>query len=141
MVGLQYSSTGTNLELGWGTVSANRWRFNSGLSMVAGNWYFIACTVQANGATPIAQMWMGSDGALVDKIAGVSRAATGGGPTQPPGVVAAPMSLGLYPGSGSSVNASYAGLFVYNRALGQSEVGLMYRTVKAKMAARGVTLQ
>ena len=37
--------------------------------------------------------------------------------------------------------ASYAGLFVYSRALGQAEVGLMYTTLKAKMAARGVTLQ
>jgi hypothetical protein len=140
-VALQYTTTGTNLELGWGTAVNNRWRFNSGFSMVAGNWYFIACTVQANGATPVAHMWMGNGGVVVDKIAGVARASTGGTPTQTPNVAATPMSLGMYTGSNGSVNASYAHFSVHGRALGQAEVGLMYQTVKAKMAARGVTLQ
>jgi hypothetical protein len=140
-VALQYTGAGTNLELGWGPTTANRWRFNSGFSMTSGSWYFIACTVQANGATPVAHMWTGVGGTLVDKIAGVSRASTGGSQTQTPNVAATPMSLGMYTGSSGSVNASYAGLFVYNRALGQAEVGLMYNTMKAKMAARKETLQ
>jgi hypothetical protein len=139
---LGYAATdGSSLELGWGSVNANRWRYNSGFSLVAGNWYFIACTVQASGATPVAHMWMGVGGLLVDKIAGVSRASTGGSPTQTPNVAAAPITIGLEPGQDYTTNASYAGLFVYSRALGQAEAGLMYKTVKTKMAARGVTLQ
>jgi hypothetical protein len=123
-------------------VNANRWRYNSGFSLTAGNWYFITCTVQANGATPIAHMWVGVGGSLVDKIAGVSRAATGGTPVQTPNVAATPLVLGFDSvGATHTVKGSYAGLFVYNRALGQSEIGLMYQTVKAKMALRGVTLQ
>jgi hypothetical protein len=142
MVALSYpSASGGPLELGWG-VNANRWRYNSGFSLTAGNWYFITCTVQANGATPIAHMWVGVGGSLVDKIAGVSRAATGGTPVQTPNVAATPLVLGFDSvGATHTVKGSYAGLFVYNRALGQSEIGLMYQTVKAKMALRGVTLQ
>jgi hypothetical protein len=140
-VALSYSNyTGGPLELGWG-VNANRWRYTSGFTMVAGNWYFIACTVQANGATPIGHMWMGVGGALVDQIAGVPRTSTGGTPTQTPNVSASPLILGMEPGQTHSVNASYASLFLYGRALGQAEAGLMYRTVKTKMAARGVAVQ
>jgi hypothetical protein len=81
-------------------------------------------------------MWTGIGGALVDKIAGVSRTASSGSPsTAAPNVAAAPFTTGV------EANASYASLFVYSRALSQAEVGLMYKTVKAKMAARGVTLQ
>jgi hypothetical protein len=141
-VGLQYhAQDGSALELGWGGAWDSRWRYLSAFTLPAGNWYFIACTVQANGATPIAHMWTGVGGSLVDEIAGISRTASGGSPTQTPNVSATPLSLGGGNGNSHTVEASYAGLFVYGRALGQAEVGLMYRTVKAKMAARGVTLQ
>jgi hypothetical protein len=140
-VALSYpNTTGGPLELGWG-VSANRWRYLSAFTPTTGNWYFVACTVQANGATPTGHMWMGIGGSLVDEIAGVSRASTGGRPTQTPNVAAAPLQLGIEPGGTHHTNASYASLFVYSRALSQAEVWLMYNTVKAKMAARGVTLQ
>jgi hypothetical protein len=139
MVDLSYDNpTGGSLELGWGL--GNRWRYDSGFTMTAGNWYFIVCTVQATGSTPTAHMWMGIGGALVDKIAGVSRTSSSGSPTQTPNVVAAPLVL-AQTFNGHEVYASYAGLFVYSRALGQAEVGLMYQTVKAKMTARGVTVQ
>jgi hypothetical protein len=132
---------GSNLELGWG-LYGDRWRYNSGFTLPAGNWYFIACTVQANGANPTAHMWMGIGGALVDKLAGISRTETGGSSaTATPNVTAAPLRLGTDLGSGQTANASYASLFVYGRPLSQAEVGLMYTTMKAKMAARGVTLQ
>ncbi len=140
-VGLMYNPGGGELEIGWGSTAANRWRYNSGFPLVAGNWYLIACTVEANGATPTAHMWIGVGGSLVDKLAGVSRTSTGGTPAQTPNVVAAPMTLGNEPGQGGSANASYASLFVYNRALEQSEVALIYTTMKAKMSARGITLQ
>ena len=140
-VALSYpNSAGGPLELGWG-VSANRWRYLSAFTPGTGNWYFLACTVQANGATPIGHMWVGAGGTLVDKIAGISRSSTGGSPTQTPNVAAAPMLLGIEPGATHHTNASYANLFVYGRALSQAEVGLMYQTVKAEMAARGVTVQ
>ena len=140
-VALSYSNNGgTNLELGWG-VSANRWRYNSGFSLVPGNWYFIACTVEANESTPIAHMWIGIGGSIVDKIKGVTRSSTGGNPVQTPNVAAAPLLLGAEPGNTHTVSASYASLFVYSRALAQAEAGLMYETLKTKMAARGVVLQ
>ena len=134
--GLQYTpSDGSRLQLGMGT-SGDHWLYDSTFTLPAGNWYFIACTVQANGATPVPHMWTGIGGALVDKIAGVSRTASSGSPsTAAPNVAAAPFTTGV------EANASYASLFVYSRALSQAEVGLMYKTVKAKMAARGVTLQ
>jgi hypothetical protein len=143
-VGLQFeTTTGANLELGWGSPNTDRWRFNSGFTLVPGNWYFITGTVQANGVTPIAHLWMGLGGTLTDKISGVSYAMTGGSPAQTPNVSASPLYLGQDVGWGANgaSNTSYASLFVYNRALSQAEVGLMYNTMKAKMAARGVTIQ
>jgi hypothetical protein len=139
-VSLSYYGGAPSLELAWG-LNGDRWRYNSGFAPSTNQWYFIACTVQANGATPIGHMWTGIGGALVDKIAGVSRAATGGSPTQTPNVVATPLVLGTAIGDSYTTNASYGGLFVYGRALSRPEVGLMYRTVQAKMAARGVTVQ
>jgi hypothetical protein len=143
-VSLSYSnSTGGPLQLIWSNSAQfpnNRWMFNSGFTPTIGSWYFIACTVQANGATPIARMWTGIGGALVDKIAGVSRTQVGSA-TQTPNVSATPLRLGMGTGGTHHTSGSYAGLFVYSRALGRAEVGLMYQTVKAKMAAQGVTLQ
>ena len=134
--GLQYTpSDGSHLQLGMGT-SGDHWLYDTAFTLPAGNWYFIACTVQANGATPIPHMWTGIGGALVDKIAGVARTASSGSPsTAAPNVAAAPFT------TGADSNASYGSLFVYSRALSQAEIGLMYNTVKAKMAVRGVTLQ
>jgi hypothetical protein len=140
-VALSYpSASGGPLELGWG-INSNRWRFNSGFTMTAGTWYFIACTVQANGATPVAHMWMGSAGVLVDRLEGVTRASTGGSPAQTPNVSSGPLYLGYSADNSHIANASYAGLYVYGRAITQAEAGLMYRTLKVKMAARGVTIQ
>src|ERR1035438_3180315 len=62
------------LELDW-TNSAqfptNKWKYLSAFTPTTGSWYFVACTVKANGATPIAHMWTGIGGSLVDVIAGV----------------------------------------------------------------------
>jgi hypothetical protein len=140
-VGLQYQHDGSGLEISWGGAWDNRYRYLSTFALTAGNWYFITCAVQANGGTPIAHMWIGVGGSLVDQLSGISRTSTGGTPTQTPNVAATPLSLGSGNGNSHTVDASYAGLFVYGRALGQAEVGLMYQTMKKKMAARGVTLQ
>lgn len=78
----------------------------------------------------------------MDEIAGVSRTASGGAPTQTPNVAGAPFRLNAdVSTTPASNNASYASLFIHSRARGQAEVTLMYNTVKAKMASRGVTLQ
>jgi hypothetical protein len=139
---LRYSSnTGAGPELAWWGNNAGYWKYSSAFALVPGNWYFIAGTVQANGDTPIAHLWIGVGGALVDKFEGVARTVTGGNPAQTPNVAAAPLSLGTEPGQNSTTNASYASLFVYSRALEQAEAGLMYQTLKKKMADRGVTLQ
>ncbi len=135
------SATGANLELGWGYHnSANRWRINSGFMLPMSTWYFIAVTVQANGVSPIAHLWVGDNGMLVDKFAGVPRVQVGTA-TPTPAVSAAPLLLGNEGDSSSSANGGYSGLFVYSRALGQAEIGLIYNTMKARMAARGVTVQ
>jgi len=133
---------GANLEIGWGGKGMNRWRFNSGFTLTTGNWYFITATVQANGDTPIAHLWVGVGGMLLDKVAGVTYASTGGTPTKTPNVSGSPLVLNTVdPNQGNRGFLSYAGLFVYSRALGQAEVGLVYNTMKAKMLARGVILQ
>ena len=132
-VGLRYSSNnGAGLELAWWGNNAGYWKYTSAYALVPGNWYFIAATVEANGATPIAHLWMGVGGELVDKLAGVTRRSTGGNPVQTPNVAAAPISLGTEPGQAVTTKASYASLFVYGRALEQAEAGLMYQTLKAK---------
>jgi hypothetical protein len=141
-VALQYGVDGANLELAWNTnARGDRWRFNSGFTMLPGTWYFIAVTVQANGATPIAHMWVSQPGSMVDKIADVPFAKTGGSPTQTPNVTAAPMCLGLATGGvGGNANASYAGLYIYNRVLSYSEVQVMYTALKRDMVRRAERL-
>ena len=134
-----YNPTEGPLELTWG-LGSYRWRFKSGFSPTRGNWYFIACTVQANGAAPIVHMWTGVGGVVTDKLAGVARTLTGGSPTQIPAVAAGPFVLNTVNNT-STARASYAGLYVYSRALGLAEAGLLYSTLKADMTRRGVTLQ
>src|SRR5215467_3527568 len=96
--------------------------------------YFFAVSVYSNGATHIAYMWVSHRGSMVDKIADVPFAKTGGSPTQTPNVTAAPMCLGLATGGvGGNANASYAGLYIYDRVLSYPEVQLMYATLKKDM--------
>ena len=135
-VGL-FSTTG-GLAAFWSNYN-NGWSFSSGFVPTAGSWYFVVATIQANGDTPIGHLWVGVGGKLLDKFSGAVRG-TFGTATKTPAVAATPMWLGS-DGQNHQFAASYAGLFVYSRALGQAEVGLMYTTLKAKMAARGVTLQ
>jgi hypothetical protein len=115
------------------------------------NWYFIATTVQAqtgcgSNCTPTANIWVGgavTPGVLVDVNAGVSWTGVLGTPSPlTPRVAAGPLVLGLS-GYGQSDGSSmtHASMMVYNRALTYPEVQLMYRSMKVKMAARGITLQ
>jgi hypothetical protein len=122
---LQYGASGAALAFAWGSN-----KLTSTFNLVAGNWYFIALTVAASATNPAVHGWVGNGGAISDRMAGATR--TG---STAPSVSAAPMLLG------SNANASFAWFSVHSRALGQSEVDLMYRTAKAKMAARGVMLQ
>jgi hypothetical protein len=133
--------SGANMALNWGFAS-NNWRFQSTFTPTTANWYCVIATVQANGATPIAHLWTGVGGVLVDEIAGVTRAVTGGTPTQTPNTSAGPLVLaldgvgGTYPGA-----YSYAGLLVYGRALSAWESQNLYQSLKARMLERGVTVQ
>jgi len=138
MIALSSASTSGILELGWGL--GNRWRYNSGWAMTNGLWYFIACTVQASAAAPMAGMWIGENGTLSDKIARVSRTSSGGTPAPTPVVTASPLSLASY-NAGRHLSASYGGLYVYGRVLGPAELGFVYQTLKREMARRGETLQ
>ena len=128
-VGLYYkTNTANNLTLSW----IGRAFVAPTFTMTAANWYFMAATVQANGSTPAAHLWIGN-ATLTDAIAGVARSGTG---TATPNVSASP--LRMMPGRGS---VSYAGLTVYNRALSYLDCASLYQSFKAKMAERGVTEQ
>ena len=100
----------------------------------------MAATVQANGSTPIAHLWTGVGGALVDEIAGVTYAKTGGSTPQTPNVTAGPLLLGT-DAAGYTLSGSYAGLLVYNRVLSATECQALYRTLKTKMSERGIVVQ
>jgi hypothetical protein len=123
------------------------------------NWYFIAVTVQAQtgcgaNCTPAAKIWVGgavTPGVLADANSGIGYTAAGG--TSPsvssktPNVAAGPLVLGLnargntYAGLGEPTIMTTATTIVYSRALTVPEVQLMYRSMKAKLQERGVTLQ
>lgn len=140
-VAVSYDSTaGANLELGWG-VSNNRWRYVSPFTMTAGNWYFVATTVTAGSPNPLASIWVGVGGSLVDEISGVSRTSTGGTPTQTPNVASTKFNIGLENGSTTNITGSYASMFAYDRVLNTTELNLLYQSMITKMAARGITLQ
>jgi hypothetical protein len=125
----------------WGT-NTGLWWFNSSYTFTATNWYFIATVVQANGATPAANLWVGIGGKLVDEFVGVSRTAAGTAATQTPNVTAKPFTLrNAGPMVTDALDSSYAGTYVYNRALNRAEAGLMYTTLKANAAKRGLTVQ
>lgn len=141
-VSLNYASNCGLLELGWGGMGFDRYRFLSAFNMTASNWYFIASSVQANGATPVAHVWVGVGGALVDEIAGVSYAASAGSPTATPNVASTPFKLGLVDANQSAGgDQSYSGLWIYDRPLTRQEIGQMYRTVKSVWTKRSVTIQ
>jgi hypothetical protein len=110
------------------------------------NWYFIATTVQAQTATPTAKVWVGgaiTPGVLTDVNAGISWTNVGGTPSPlTPNVAAATLVLGLSGyGQADGSSMTRATTMVYNRALSYPEVQLVYRSMRGKMAARGVTLQ
>ena len=132
---------GKHLGLLWGGSNSNRWRYLSSFVPSVSSWYFMAATVQANGNTPTAHLWTGVGGALVDEIAGVTYAKSGGSTTPTPNVTGGPLVLGTDINTGITLNASYAGLLVYNRVLSATECQGLYRTFKTKMRERGIALQ
>jgi hypothetical protein len=132
---------GHQLGLLWGGYFSNRWRYLSSFVPAVSSWYFMAATVQANGTTPIAHLWTGVGGTLVDEIAGVTYAKSGGSTTPTPNVAAGPLILGTDPSTAITLNASYAGLLVYNRVLSATECQGLYRTFKTKMSERGIGVQ
>ena len=135
------SGGGKQLGLLWGGSNSYRWRYLSSFVPTVSSWYFMAATVQANGNTPIAHLWTGVGGALVDEIAGVTYAKTGGSTTQTPNVAGGPLVLGTDTKTAVTLSASYAGLLVYNRVLSATECQALYGTLKTKMSQRGITLQ
>ena len=76
---------------------------------------------------------------LLDKLAGVTRTATGGSPTQTPNITPGSMILSNF-GSGT-MNASYASMLVYDHDLSYWEVQNLYSALKLKMLERGISLQ
>jgi hypothetical protein len=148
------------LELDWNATDRPHYRYLSNFTFPNfTNWYFIAVTVQAqtscgSNCTPTASVWVGgavTPDVLTDAIAGVSYMAAGGTTpavsTRTPNVSVGPLVLGMntradtYSGNGEATSMTTATTMVYSRALTYPEVQMMYRSMKAKMAERGVTLQ
>ena len=141
------------IELNWGRPEQVRYRYMANFTFPnTTNWYFIATTVQAqtgcgSNCMPTAKIWVGgatTPGVLADANAGVTwTAGQSGAPANlTPQVAAGPLVLGITGYSqtdGSSM--THATTMVYSRALTYPEVQLVYRSMKVKMAARGVTLQ
>ncbi len=143
-IALGYQKNTGTIQLGWGTANfVNHYRYATSFTPTSGNWYFMCATNTANGSTPVSHLWTGIGGVLVDELAGVSRAASGGSPSATPNTSSTPMYLGqdIYQ-SVSSINGAYAGLYVYSRDIGQAGCGQIYSTLKPNLLAqRAVTLQ
>jgi hypothetical protein len=142
-----------NLILDWNGFNSPRYHYVSNFTFPNfTNWYFVAVTVQAQtggcGAScvPTAKIWVGgaaTPGLLSDVNAGVSYASVNSPSTKTPNVSTGPFVIGIN-GTGSGQDSSvmsYATVMVYGRALTYPEVQMMYRSMKAKMAVRGVSLQ
>ena len=155
---IELNQTGGKLELDWGATDKPHYQYLSKFTFPNyTNWYFIAVTVQAqtscgSSCTPIAKIWVGgavTPGVLTDVNAGVSYTNTPSfnAATKTPNVGAGPLNLGInahgdtYSGVGEETIMTTATTMVYGRALEEAEVGLIYNTMKAKMSARGITLQ
>ena len=142
-----------NLILDWNGYNSPRYHYVSNFTFPNyTNWYFTAVTVQAQtggcgaNCTPAAKIWVGgatTPGVLTDVNAGVAYTSANSPSTKTPNVSAGPFVIGIN-GTGSGADSpvmSYATAMVYSRALTYPEVQMMYRSMRAKMAARGVTLQ
>ncbi len=140
------NTTGGPLRLTWGLSPFNAYYgFTSGFTPTIGNWYYIVCTVTANGASPIGHMYVGVGGKLVDEIAGVSRTISGSGgtPLPTPNVIGFPLLLGqdIYQ-STVSIQGSYGWFQIWNRPISYNEASLGYQTIKKVMLkTRGITVQ
>ena len=135
------------LSLDWNATFMPHYRYLSSFTFPNfTNWYFLATTVQAATASNCAKasIWVGQSGAVSDTLAGVSCTAMPGTTpavaTKTPNVSAGPFVIGLN-GNGENTSMTTATTMVYNRALTSSEIQTMYRSMKTKMAQRGVTLQ
>jgi len=148
---LAFSQINGRLVMGWNGNSGPRYQYATNFTMTPGNWYFVAVTVRAQSGcgtncTPATNIWVGgpnTPGFLEDVNSGIAYTAAGGATLKTPAVTAGPFVLGTTPtyrGQSSSF-MTYATVMVYGRALSNPEVQFMYRTMKAKMAARGVSLQ
>jgi hypothetical protein len=136
-VALYIPNLSTRLALAWGgsLSGAFKW-FNSNYSPTSGQWIFVATTVQGTGGVPIAHMWIGESGALVDELQGIAYTTGFGSPVTTPIVTPGILTL-----SNPTINASYAGLMIYNRAISNLEAQQLYQSFKIKMNERGISIQ
>lgn len=134
------------LALDFSNQGGNHWRYVSNFTFPnTSNWYFIATTVAANGSgCPNTSIWVGGAavaGTLKDTVAGVScTVSPSAGPSATPSIGSGPFVIGMGESS-QSATLSFATLMTYSRALSSPEVQMAYRSMKAKMALRGITVQ
>ena len=138
-VGGQVNSAG-NLGVWWSNDNVYGYVTQGTYAPTVTNWYFMAHVLTAGTPNPSTNLWVGVGGALLDKLAGVSRASTGDSPSQTAAVTATPLIVGNF-GVSPSLNASYAALLVYDHAFSLQEAKVLYQVLKTKMAARGITVQ
>ncbi len=142
-ISLDYSNTNF-LSLNWGVETVAHWQFLANQTIATGSTYFVVTTVQANGTTPIAHLWVGLSGVLTDLFNGQTYSAVNGGSSsfKTPAVQSGPFTMGLGTfGAGSQPSISYYTKMVYGRVLSRTEIGQVYNVMKAQMSKRGVTIQ
>ncbi|MEO8596822.1 MAG: hypothetical protein ABI759_26115 [Candidatus Solibacter sp.] len=148
---VSFAQADGRIVMGWNGNSNPRYQYSTNFTMTAGNWYFVAATVKAqtgcgSNCTPTVSIWVGgatAPGALQDVNAGIAYTAANSPTTKTPAVTAGPFVLGTTPTyrGQSTSGMSFASLMVYDRALTNTEVQFMYRSMRPKMAAKSVTLQ
>ena len=136
------------LQLDWGGTAASHYHYVGTVTLALNNWYNVIVSVQAatGGNCPVAHVWVGVGGALVDALAGASCVAVGSPATKTPNVAASPLVIGLnsYTASGDLGEpfiGTNATLMVYNRAFNVVDAQFWYNSMKKKAKDRGITLQ
>lgn len=135
------SGVNNYLQVWWGGGPVCEYAYQGTFKPIVGNWYFISLVIISGSPNPAAKLWTGIGGVLVDELNGISRTPVCGSPTQIPNVVAGPLRIGWDGASPNVLSGSYAGLFIYNKALSKFENDQLYQTLKLRMLDRSITIQ
>ncbi len=139
-VGMNQNAGAVTLD--FGAIGSSRYQFVSSFTFPnTTDFQFVATTVSAAvSGCPTAKVWVQESGAIVDKLSGVTCSiANGGSPSSTPSIGAGPFVMGMSSTGVPSV-MTYATMMVYDRPLTYPEIQMVYRALRAKLAARSITL-